>query len=110
MDLFFYSIIMPAPSIFTLGATGYLGSEFLLRFAQEHPSFPVAALLRNATPERVALINAIHPNVRILEGSLDDGPIIQHEKERADIIINSASADHWHIVRCERLRHAIQVN
>ncbi|ETW82725.1 hypothetical protein HETIRDRAFT_239716, partial [Heterobasidion irregulare TC 32-1] len=65
----------------------------------EHPSFPVAALLRNATPERVALINDIHPNVWILEGSLDDGPIIQHEEERADVIINSASSDHWHIIR-----------
>ncbi|KAA1467186.1 NAD(P)-binding protein [Dentipellis sp. KUC8613] len=77
-----------------LGATGYLGSEFLTLLAQAFPGYPVVALLREPTPQRIAALSAIHPNVTTVEGSLDSADVIQRQAAEADIVINAASSDH----------------
>jgi len=82
------------PTIFFLGARGYLGSEFLILLARDYPDFPVNALIRNITPEKTAELQAIHPKVSLVEGTLDDDAIIQEQIQKADIIINTASSDH----------------
>ncbi|KAI0059217.1 NAD(P)-binding protein [Artomyces pyxidatus] len=87
------------PTIFFLGATGYLGSEFLALLAHEYPQLPVVALVRSPTPARVAALQAIHPAVRVVEGTLADDDVIQREAQVADIVINAASSDHWPSVR-----------
>lgn len=89
----------PTPTIFFLGATGYLGSEFIILLARDYPQLPIVALLRASTPERIAALKAIHPNISAVEGTLDDDAVIQRETERADIVINSASSDHWPSVK-----------
>ncbi|KAJ3554438.1 hypothetical protein NM688_g3112 [Phlebia brevispora] len=90
---------MSKPTIFLLGATGYLGSEFLKLLARDYPDYPVIALIRNATAERRARLNEIHPNITVEEGALDDANAIIDQVLKADIVINSASSDHWPSVK-----------
>ncbi|KAI0692151.1 hypothetical protein BC835DRAFT_84752 [Cytidiella melzeri] len=85
---------MSSPSIFLLGATGYLGSEFLILLAEEYPTYPVNALLRNATDARKATLHGLHPNLTVTEGGLDDEAVISEAAGKADIVINMASSDH----------------
>jgi nucleoside-diphosphate-sugar epimerase len=92
---------MSVPSIFLLGATGYLGSEFLILLAEEYPCYPVNALLRNATDARRAALHSIHPNLTVTEGHLDDAAVIEKAVGTADIVINIASSDHWPSVKGE---------
>ena len=90
---------MTNPSIFMLGATGYLGSEFLILLARDYPDHHIRALVRNATPEKVSRLHEIHPHVTVVEGTLDDAAVIVEEVLKADIVINSASSDHWPSVK-----------
>lgn len=90
---------MSSPSIFFLGATGYLGSEFLMLLAKEYPSYPVTALVRNATDARRAALHKIHSNLTVIDGTLNDASIIDEAVQMADIVFNIASSDHWHSVK-----------
>ncbi|KAI0090563.1 hypothetical protein BDY19DRAFT_887189 [Irpex rosettiformis] len=90
---------MSSPSIFLLGATGYLGSEFLILLAEAYPDYPINALVRNATEARKEKLERIHPNLKVTEGSLDDESIIREAAIKADIVINTASSDHWPSVK-----------
>ncbi|KAI6121128.1 hypothetical protein F5141DRAFT_1186461 [Pisolithus sp. B1] len=84
----------PWRSVFFLGATGYLGSEFLLLLNREFPELHVVALIRNVTPEREAQLRALYPNSSVVEGTLDDDAVIREQAAKADIVINCASSDH----------------
>lgn len=90
---------MAAATIFLLGATGYLGSEFLALLAQHYPSYPVNAIVRNVTPARKDRLQAIHPKLSIIEGTLEDADLIVEQVQKADIVINIASSDHWPSVK-----------
>ncbi|KAI0343440.1 NAD(P)-binding protein [Trametopsis cervina] len=90
---------MSEPTVFLLGATGYLGSEFLKLLAKEYPKYPVNALLRNATDTRKASLHNIHPNLTVTEGTLEDVAIIEEAVLKADIVVNVASSDHWPSVK-----------
>ncbi|KAI6004383.1 hypothetical protein F5J12DRAFT_893474 [Pisolithus orientalis] len=81
-------------TIFFLGATGYLGSEFLLLLNREFPDLHIVALLRNVTQEREAQLRALYPNSSVVEGTLDDDAVIREQAAKADIVINCASSDH----------------
>lgn len=89
------------PSIFFIGATGYLGSEFLLLLARDFPGLQVDALVRNPTPERNARLQEIYPGINLVEGTLEDDAVIQAEVQKVDVVINTASSDHWPSVKCE---------
>ncbi|KDQ57883.1 hypothetical protein JAAARDRAFT_57706 [Jaapia argillacea MUCL 33604] len=80
--------------IFFLGATGYLGSEVLTLLGRQYPQYRIVALLRPSSLSRVAKLHDLHPNVTIVEGTLDDDTVIQDESSKADIVINTASSDH----------------
>ncbi|KAH8088956.1 hypothetical protein BXZ70DRAFT_501495 [Cristinia sonorae] len=82
------------PSIFFLGATGYLGSEFLILLARDFPGLQVKALVRNATPEKVAQLEKIYPGITVVEGTLEDDAVIQEQAQSVDVVINTASSDH----------------
>lgn len=84
---------MSNPTIFFLGATGYLSGNVLLLLGLHYPDYHVKALVRNPTPERIAKLKDIHPNLSIVEGDLNDANTIVHEASTADIVINSASSD-----------------
>ncbi len=92
---------MSSPSIFFLGATGYLGSEVLMLLAKEYPNYPVTALVRNATDARRAALHKIHSNLTVIDGTLNDASIIDEAVQMADIVFNIASSDHWHSVKGE---------
>ncbi|KAL1759755.1 hypothetical protein FB107DRAFT_287492 [Schizophyllum commune] len=81
-------------TIFFLGATGYVGGEVLRLLAADLPAFPVRALVRNVTLEKEAQLRALHPNIRIIEGTLDSDALIREEASKCDIVINTASSDH----------------
>lgn len=83
---------MSSQRIFLLGATGYVGSELLILLAQDLPEHHVVALVRNATPERIDSLKAIHPNISVVEGTLEDAEVIEKESEVADII---GAAQFW---------------
>ncbi|TCD63855.1 hypothetical protein EIP91_004869 [Steccherinum ochraceum] len=82
------------PSIFFLGATGYLGSEFLIRLQRDFPGLQINALVRSPTPERKAQLDAIYHGTHIVPGTLEDSQIILEESSKVDIVINCASSDH----------------
>ncbi|KAF9068773.1 hypothetical protein BDP27DRAFT_1383459 [Rhodocollybia butyracea] len=81
-------------SIFLLGATGYVGGQVLLSLAAEFPSLPVRALARNLSPSKVTHLKSLHPNLEVIQGSLDDISVIEAEAEKTDVVINVAAAEH----------------
>ncbi|KAH0828658.1 hypothetical protein J3R83DRAFT_3020 [Lanmaoa asiatica] len=81
-------------TVFFLGATGYLGSQFLLLLNEKLPRLHVVALLHNATPERKEQLQEVYSNISFVEGSLDDDAIIQEQVAKVDVVINCASSDH----------------
>ncbi|KAG6373058.1 hypothetical protein JVT61DRAFT_7119 [Boletus reticuloceps] len=83
-----------AQTIFFLGATGYLGSQFLLLLNEKLPQLHVVALLRNAIPVRKEQLQKLYSNISFIEGSLDDDAIIQEQAAKVDIVINCGSSDH----------------
>ncbi|KDQ57884.1 hypothetical protein JAAARDRAFT_206672 [Jaapia argillacea MUCL 33604] len=80
--------------IFFLGATGYLGSEVLILLGRKYPQHRIVALIRPASVSRAAQLHNLHPNVTIVEGTLDDDDVIQEEASKADIVIGTAHSDH----------------
>ena len=96
-------------SIFILGATGYLGSEFLFLLARDYPTYPINALVRNATPGKVERLQEIHPNLTVIEGTLEDADTIVGQILKADIVINTASSDHWPSVKGKCGAHLIDL-
>ena len=86
-------------TIFYLGATGFLSGDVLPLLARDFPEDTVRALVRNPTPARVAQLQALHPRLVVVPGDLNDAPVIEEEASKADIVINSASSDHWPSVR-----------
>ncbi|CAE6443447.1 unnamed protein product [Rhizoctonia solani] len=86
-----------APSIFLLGATGYVGGSLLLTLLKEYPSATVTALIRS--PQSAEAVQAVSPNrINIVLGSHSDTPIIESEIKKADLIINAASCDDMELI------------
>ncbi|KAF8554484.1 hypothetical protein OG21DRAFT_1412496 [Imleria badia] len=81
-------------TVFFLGATGYLSSQFLLLLNEKLPQLHIVALLRNATSARKEQVQKVYSNISFVEGSLDADVIIQEQVAKADIVINCASSDH----------------
>jgi hypothetical protein len=93
---------MSPKTIFLLGATGFLGSQFLVLLARDHdlPPFHIVALLRAPTEEKVAKLKAIYADLSVVEGTLDDDAVIQKQAAKAGYTINCASSDHLESVVC----------
>ncbi|KIK55822.1 hypothetical protein GYMLUDRAFT_47563 [Collybiopsis luxurians FD-317 M1] len=83
---------MSSPSVFLLGATGYIGGQVLLSLANDFPEIPIRALARNLSPDKIAALHALHPKIEPIDGSLTDVKIIEEEAKKADIVINVAIA------------------
>ncbi|KAF9068775.1 hypothetical protein BDP27DRAFT_1363848 [Rhodocollybia butyracea] len=81
-------------SIFLLGATGYVGGQVLLSLAAEFPSLPVRALARNLSSSKITHLQSLHPNLELIEGSLEDISVIEAEAKKTDVVINVAAAEH----------------
>ncbi|KDR74353.1 hypothetical protein GALMADRAFT_227416 [Galerina marginata CBS 339.88] len=83
-------------TVFLLGATGYLGSQFLVSLGRRSPSlqFHVIALVRNLDAQKEARLKTIYPDLSAVEGSLDDADVIVEGASRAKYVVNCASSDH----------------
>ncbi|KAF8164777.1 hypothetical protein B0H34DRAFT_779869 [Crassisporium funariophilum] len=81
-------------TVFLLGATGYLGSQFLVLLGRKRLPLYIVALVRNVTVEKEAKLKAIYGNLTIVEGSLDDAETIQDQASKAKYVINCANSDH----------------
>lgn len=89
--------MMASPqTLFVLGATGHLGSQFLVNLTHDPaiPQLRVVALVRKPTPETQAKLKDIYKDLEIVEGSLDDAAEIESQAEKADYVVNCASSDH----------------
>ncbi|EIW83617.1 NAD(P)-binding protein [Coniophora puteana RWD-64-598 SS2] len=88
---------MAKPTIFWLGATGYVGSEALLILNDYLPrphSHHIVALVRNVTPHRESALTRLYSDIEIVEGTADDVETIQKTSERADVVINTCDSLH----------------
>ncbi|KAF8660089.1 hypothetical protein AX16_001648 [Volvariella volvacea WC 439] len=80
--------------LFLLGATGYLGSQILVEMNEQFPNMRVVALARNLTQERKFQLVQLHPNVILVEGTLDDEATIREQATKADITVHAADGEH----------------
>lgn len=72
------------------GASGYIGGQVLYELAKTHPSSSIKALARSEATGK-AILDAF-PNVEIINGSLDDGPILAKAAAEADIVLRTSFA------------------
>ncbi|KAG9005687.1 hypothetical protein FRB93_009613 [Tulasnella sp. JGI-2019a] len=80
---------MESPKVFFIGATGYIGGSILVAFVRGHPELTYSALVRN--PKDIQAIANL--NVRAIQGSTSDIPLIEKETSEHDIVVNCANAD-----------------
>jgi hypothetical protein len=93
---------MVKPNVLILGATGYLGSTFLMLLGQDPDTkdrFHITALCRNSQ-QRLPELEKLYPDISVIECTLDSGVIIEEQSAEADIVINAASSDHLISVSC----------
>ncbi|TFK76181.1 NAD(P)-binding protein [Pluteus cervinus] len=90
-------------TIFLLGATGFAGSTFLISLGKNLPQYHVVALTRGSSAAsleaRTKSLKAHHPNLSVVEGTLEDEAIIRRESAKVDIVVNCASSDHLVSIR-----------
>jgi uncharacterized protein YbjT (DUF2867 family) len=67
------------------GATGYVGGDVLYRLSSAGPKFDISALVRG--PGNASKVTAAFPNVRIVQGDLDDASLIEGEAKHVDIVL-----------------------
>ncbi|KAK7026872.1 hypothetical protein VNI00_015414 [Paramarasmius palmivorus] len=86
--------------LFLLGATGYIGSQFLFDLARSGTAkkFHIRALVR-ASPEKEARLKEICSSLQVVHGDLQDENLIQEEASKADIVINCATSSDWPSIR-----------
>ncbi|KAK2802266.1 hypothetical protein FQN50_007447 [Emmonsiellopsis sp. PD_5] len=81
---------MASKKLFITGATGYIGGSVLEAIVHKYPSLQISALLRSVSPE----FKERYPTVQVVNGTFDDGDIIAHAAENADIVIHTGDIDH----------------
>jgi nucleoside-diphosphate-sugar epimerase len=77
------------PTVFYLGATGYIGGSVLVALLKSHPDLEVTALVRN--PAHIDAVRGL--GVVVVEGKFSDVDLITKHARAADITINAASSD-----------------
>lgn len=81
-------------TVFLLGASGFIGAHTLQQLAKDLPLFPVIALVRDVTQAKSEALKALHPNVQIIQGDLNDTSLIKEWASKCPIVVNVASSDH----------------
>ncbi|OJD34076.1 aldehyde dehydrogenase [Diplodia corticola] len=72
--------------IFLTGATGFIGGDTLHALYGAHPEYAISALVRDPAKTAAAFAKE-YPNVRAVQGNLDDGELIAEEAAAADVVI-----------------------
>ncbi|TRM67015.1 hypothetical protein BD626DRAFT_167911 [Schizophyllum amplum] len=92
-------IQLDPPSIFLLGATGFVGSHLVRLLAQSLPQHRIFALVRSLTPARRNTLASLHPNLVPIEGILDDAVLVSEWAGKCPITINTANSDDFPLVK-----------
>ncbi|KAJ2929337.1 hypothetical protein H1R20_g7758, partial [Candolleomyces eurysporus] len=85
---------------FFLGATGYIGSQFLESAKRDAAlydklkEFTLVALVRDPENAKSKQLREVWPGVVLLKGTLDDLSLIEEQARNSALIFNAANADH----------------
>lgn len=71
------------------GVTGYIAGDALYALHQKHPDYEYAALVR--TQDKADIVKKAYPNVRIVQGGLDDSDLLKEEAAKADVVLRMPS-------------------
>ncbi|OMP84377.1 hypothetical protein BK809_0000384 [Diplodia seriata] len=86
-------LALPLTCRMATGATGYVGGDALHALHRAHPEYAISALIRD--PAKTAAVFAKeYPDVRVVQGSLDDSDLIADEAAKADVVLNFAATSH----------------
>jgi len=86
-----------SPVIFITGASGYIGGEVVDYFTKTKQPWSLVALVRNE--EQAKTIKAKYPAVKTVIGTLDDHDLLVEQGKNADVVLQTASADHIEVGR-----------
>ncbi|CZT09181.1 related to nucleoside-diphosphate-sugar epimerase [Rhynchosporium graminicola] len=81
-----------SPRIFVTGVSGYVGGHTVVRLIEKHPEWNFVALVRNE--EQNAIIRARWPMIETVIGDLGNKKLMILEGSKADVVLQTASADH----------------
>jgi nucleoside-diphosphate-sugar epimerase len=93
---------MAKSNLVFFGATGFLGSTFLMLLGQDpelKDRFHITALCRNSQ-QRLPQLQKFYPDLSVVECTLESDSLIQDQCAKADIVINTASSDNIESVIC----------
>ncbi|KAJ4356107.1 uncharacterized protein N0V89_004135 [Didymosphaeria variabile] len=80
--------------ILLTGGTGYIGGDVLYRLLLHGaPKNSISCLVRDH--EKAKQLSKIYPDVRIVEGDLDDVQLVEKEAREADIVAHLAVTSHF---------------
>ncbi|KAJ2913512.1 hypothetical protein MD484_g6891, partial [Candolleomyces efflorescens] len=85
---------------FFLGATGYIGSQFLESAKRDAPllsklkEFTLVALVRDPENAKAKKLQEVWPGVVLVKGTLDDVNIIEEQARKSALTFNAANCDH----------------
>lgn len=74
-------------SVFSTGASGYIGGQVLRELVRGHPEYAVTALVRDANS--AARISQAYPKIRTVIGDLNDGHLVEQEASRASVVLRA---------------------
>ncbi|KAJ2934483.1 hypothetical protein H1R20_g2595, partial [Candolleomyces eurysporus] len=90
----------PQRQFFFLGATGYIGSQFLESAKRDADlydklkEFTLVALVRDPENAKSKQLQEVWPGVVLVKGTLDDLSLIEEQARNSALTFNAASADH----------------
>ncbi|KAJ2913511.1 hypothetical protein MD484_g6892, partial [Candolleomyces efflorescens] len=88
------------PRLFFLGATGYIGSQFLASAKRDASlyaklkEFALVALVRDPDNAKAKQLQEVWPDVVLVKGTLDDLEIVEDQVRNATLTFNAADCDH----------------
>ncbi|KAJ2934482.1 hypothetical protein H1R20_g2594, partial [Candolleomyces eurysporus] len=90
----------PQRQFFFLGATGYIGSQFLESAKRDAAlydklkEFTLVALVRDPENTKSKQLREVWPGVVLIKGTLDDLSLIEEQARNSALTFNAASSDH----------------
>ncbi|KAJ2913517.1 hypothetical protein MD484_g6894, partial [Candolleomyces efflorescens] len=90
----------PQQQFFFLGATGYIGSQFLESAKRDAAlysklkEFTVVALVRDPESTKAKQLLEVWPGIVLIKGTLDDLSIIKEQSRKSALTFNAANSDH----------------
>ncbi|CDZ98586.1 NAD(P)-binding domain [Phaffia rhodozyma] len=80
-----------APSVFLLGASGYIGGAILAGLIHEYPKGKFYVQYRR--DEHKSLLEKFSSNIEPVKATLQDGDILKHYASIADVVVSAADCD-----------------